>query len=57
MECKGKQPIPTDAQMREAYAKTGLYRLGIPFERAIQCESVRIVLGLDRPPRRGKAKK
>lgn len=57
MERMGKQPIPTDAQMREAYAKTGPYRLGIPFERAIQCESVRIVIGLAQPPGRSLVKK
>lgn len=36
---------PTEAQMRARYARTGLYRMGIPFERAMQCQAVRIVVG------------
>lgn len=35
---------PTEAERREQYARTGLARLGIPFERAIQSEAVRISL-------------
>ena len=43
---------PTKAEQRARYARTGLFRLGIPFERAIQCESVRIVIGMASVPRR-----
>ena len=51
-----KQPTPTDAELRARYARTGLARLGIEYERAIQSESVRIALGLSQPPRRSRAK-
>lgn len=30
--------------LRTAYAKTAFYRMGIPFERAIEIKSVRIAL-------------
>lgn len=56
MDHAKKQPTPTDAELRARYARTGLARMGIAYERAIQCESVRIALGLSQPPRRGKAK-
>lgn len=38
-----KQPL-TDDQLRTAYEKTVLHRMGIPIERAIELESVRIAL-------------
>ena len=33
-----------EAALRHAYTKTALFRIGIPFERAIKLESVRIAL-------------
>lgn len=42
---KPSPPPPTEADMRARYARTGLYRMGIPFERAMQCQAVRIVVG------------
>lgn len=44
MKHLNKQP-PTDGQLRIAYEKTAFFRMGIPFERAIQLEGVRIALG------------
>jgi len=35
-----KQPL-TDDQLRTAYEKTSLHRIGIPFERGIQIAGVR----------------
>lgn len=43
MKHLNKQP-PTDGQLRIEYQKTAFFRMGIPFERAIQVEVVRIVL-------------
>lgn len=33
-----------EAALRRAYEKTAPYRMGIPFERAVQIEGVRIAL-------------
>ena len=38
-----KQPL-TNEQLRTAYEKTALHRMGIPFERAIKLEGVRIAM-------------
>lgn len=35
---------PTEAEQREQYALTGLARVGIPFERAMQSEAVVIAI-------------
>lgn len=39
-----KTPRPTPEALRAHYAKTALARIGIPFERGMQIESVRIVV-------------
>lgn len=35
---------PTDAELREHYARTGLARMGLPYERAINSQAIRITL-------------
>lgn len=37
-------PTITDAERREQYARTGLARVGIGYERAIQSDAVRLAL-------------
>lgn len=36
--------MPTTEALREHYAKTALARMGIPFERGMQIESVRLAV-------------
>lgn len=36
--------IISDAELREHYAQTGLARLGLPFDRALRSEAIRIAL-------------
>lgn len=49
---KPSPPPTTETEMRTRYARTGLFRMGIPFERAMQCQSVRIVVGAAAVPGR-----
>lgn len=35
---------PTDAELREHYARTGLARMGLPYERAIASHAIRAAL-------------
>lgn len=35
---------PTDNELRTHYARTALSRMGVPFERGMQIEAVRIVV-------------
>ena len=44
MRTPKKPPQVSDDELRQAYKKTALHRMGIPFERAIQLDAVRIPL-------------
>ncbi|WP_310445921.1 hypothetical protein [Thiobacillus sp.] len=44
MKTPKKPPQVSDDELRQAYQKTALHRMGIPFERAIQLDAVRIPL-------------
>lgn len=46
-------PTISDAALREHYAQTGLARLGLPFDRALRSEAIRIALaGAEKAARR-----